>query len=427
MARLFKNILFFIVMLAACALYAQQSLQFSSKALTWQDCTALAAKNNTQYKTAQKNLEIAKSNYNLALNQYGPAANIQYGYQRSNYNIIDEQDNWSLTLSASQNIFNWEAIANIRIQKENFVLAQAQLQQASAAARYNLRQAYLGMIYAQEGIRLAQSIYQIRQASADMIRLQYEGGNESKGNTMRADALAFAANNNIKTARRNLDVARKNLIAALGIDWGGDFIIQDKLNPSEPKPFDINGAVENMPQIIISKSSLEIARRQLSASKAGILPNLTASGAWGLQDSKPNLQNSSDIWSLSVMLSYPIFANGLTASKENIDIAKSTLAQNEEALKQQYLSSKAQLQAILSALETDADTIESNKLLLASAEQMDKEANIQYLAGLMDFQIWQGVEQDLVNYKTAYLTSLYTAELDAASKDNLLGIGLTNE
>ena len=127
MARLSKNILLFAAMFAACVLYAQQSVRLSSNVLAWQDCVTLAIKNNTQYKTAQKNLEIAKSNYNLALNQYGPTANLQYGYQRSNYNIIDEQDHWSLTLSANQNIFNWEAISNIRIQKENLTLAQAQL------------------------------------------------------------------------------------------------------------------------------------------------------------------------------------------------------------------------------------------------------------------------------------------------------------
>ncbi|MCL2888089.1 MAG: TolC family protein [Elusimicrobia bacterium] len=407
-------------------LYAEDNPRgiFFSDILTWRDCLELTIKNNPQYIIAQKNLETARLNYNLAVNQYTPSANIQYGFQKSNYDILNQQNYWSLTASANQNIFNWEALSNIRIQKENTNQAAAQLQQTSAAVLYGLKQAYLAMLYAQQSVELYKNIYEIRKKSADMIRLQYEGGNESIGNNMRASALAVAANNGIKAAQRNLVVARKNLVAVLGVDIGNTFTLKDTLAPAASKPVDINSAAENTPQIIISKNALQIARLQLSSSKAGILPVLAAGGTWGLQDDKPDLRNASTIWTVSVMLSYPIFSGGITAAKENIDIAKTALEQSEEALKQQYFTTRAQLQAASAALETDIDTIDSNKLLLASAEQMDKEANIQYLAGMMDFQIWQSVEQDLVNYKSAYLTSLYTANLDSASLDNILGTGL---
>jgi len=173
--------------LAAAANAAQtgQSLRFSGNSLTWEDCVNIARQNNPQYKIAQAALQTAKSNYNLAVNQYTPSANIQYGYQKSNYNLLTEGgDTWLINITASQNIFNWQAISNIRIQKENLILAQADLRQTSATVRYNLRQAYLAMLYAQENIDVYKSIYDIRKKSADMIRLQYEGGNESKGNTI---------------------------------------------------------------------------------------------------------------------------------------------------------------------------------------------------------------------------------------------------
>ena len=147
-----------------------QVLHFSSNALTWQDCVNIARQNNQQYQIARKAVDTAQSTYNLAVNQYTPSANLQYGYQKSNYSTLAagnfNNDHWSLNISASQNIFNWQAISNIRIQKENLVLAQANLRQTSAAARYSLRQAYLAMLYAQESIDLYRSIYDIRKKSA---------------------------------------------------------------------------------------------------------------------------------------------------------------------------------------------------------------------------------------------------------------------
>jgi len=429
-----KNIFFLPVMLAiflcaANSISAQenrdnQSLQ-SADTLTWQQCVGIAQKNNQQYKIAQANFETAKSSYNLALNKYSPSANLQYGYQRSNYdNLTDKNLDWSGSVNVSQNLFNWEAISSIRIQKENLNLAQAQLRQASAAVRYSLRTAYLAMLYAQENIDLYKNIYDIRKKSADMIRLQYEGGNESKGNTMRADALAFAANNNIKNAEGNLVAARQNLVVVLGREQSNDFMIKDELNVIDAKTIDINSAVETAPQIIISGANLRTAELQVSSSKTGILPSLTASGSVGLQGDNPALADGQNFWDIGVLLSYPVFSGGITAAKENIDIAKSALTQSQQTLAQQYLAVKAQLQSVLSAIDADLNTIESNKLLLASAEQMDKEANIEYLSGLMDFQIWQSVEQDLVNYKSAYLSSIYNANTDEASRDNILGLGL---
>ena len=85
------------------------------------------------------------------------------------------------------------------------------------------------------------------------------------------------------------------------------------------------------------------------------------------------------------------------------------------------LTAKTSLQEIEINIEKYRDSIAISKMFMEAAAQRQKEANIKYLAGSMEFQTWQDIEQELVNNRISHLSSLYNYNLALAKRDKMLG------
>ncbi|MBO7431726.1 MAG: TolC family protein [Elusimicrobia bacterium] len=393
----------------------------NAETLTWQDCIDMANKTNNTLLMAKQDLQIAEYDYNVILNKYYPSVNFRYGFSRSGNGHTS--NNWSASLNASQTIYNFQSNAQIHSQQATINKTVAQLTKSSADVYYSIRQAFLQMCYAQENITLLENIYTMRKQSADIVRLQYEGGKESRGNMLKAQAQKQSAFVNVSNAKRDLLVARRTLAQTLGVDLNPVCTVDYKLEEVEDKEtIDVDNAVANCPDVILSSSTVEITKYSVDSSKGNLYPNISASASIGVSDeTNPIPPADSKNWNVGVALNYPLFSGGITSSINSIKAAKTNLEKAQENYKQTILSTKTSLEEILADIERTKDNIEIYQMFLEAATQRQKEATIKYRAGTMDFQTWQDIEQEFVNYQMSHLSALHNYNLALAKRDKILG------
>lgn len=403
-------------MLFANLLFAQDT-----KVLTWQQCIEMANKYNQDLIVAKKNLAIAEYDYYISWNNYYPAVDLKYGFNRNGNDVIE--DNWDLSLNASQTLYNFKDISELKSKKAGIDKTVAQLTQSCAGVYYSIKEAFLKMCYAQENITLLENIYTLRTQSSDIVRLQYEGGKESKGNMLRAQAQKHSAYTDVLNAKRDLNTARRTLAQVLGVDINQDFTVNGELTLIEDKTeFDVDTKALEVPDVIISSSDVKIAEYKVSYSKGDLYPNLSASASVGLSDAQGPLPPSdSKSWSLGVALSYPLFSGGITSVKNTINSSKAALEQSRQVYKKTILSTKTSLQDVQMTIERTKDNVTTYQMFLEASIQRQKEANIKYLAGTMEFQTWQDIEQELVNNQISHLSALHNYNIALAKRDKMLG------
>ena len=407
------------VLLAFCFACSVNSL--FAETLTWQDCIDMANKTNSALVMAKQDLKIAEYDYNVILNKYYPSVNFRYGFTRSGNGHTG--NNWSASLNASQTIYNFQSNAQIHSQKATINRTVAQLTKSSADVYFSIRQAFLQMCYAQENITLLENIYNMRKQSADIVRLQYEGGKESRGNMLRAQAQKQSAYVNVSNAKRDLAVARRALAQNLGTELSSVCMVDYKLEEVDDNTkVDVDNAVANCPDVILSSSSVEITRYSIDSTKGNLYPNISASASIGVSDeNNPIPPADSKNWSVGVALNYPIFSGGITSTLNSVKAANTALEKAQESYKQTILTTKTSLEEVLADIERTKDNIEIYRMFLEAATQRQKEATIKYRAGTMEFQTWQDIEQEYVNNQMSHLSALYNYNLALAKRDKLLG------
>ncbi len=412
-----KKAVYFL--LAFCFVSSVNSLY--AETLTWQDCIDIANRTNNTLLMAKQDLQIAEYDYNVILNKYYPSVNFRYGFTRSGNGHTG--NNWSASLNASQTIYNFQSNAQIHSQKATINRTVAQLTKSSADVYFSIRQAFLQMCYAQENITLLENIYNMRKQSADIVRLQYEGGKESRGNMLRAQAQKQSAYVNVSNAKRDLAVARRALAQNLGTELSSVCMVDYKLEEVDDNTkVDVDNAVANCPDVILSSSSVEITRYSIDSTKGNLYPNISASASIGVSDeNNPIPPADSKNWSVGVALNYPILSGGITSTLNSVKAANTALEKAQESYKQTILTTKTSLEEVLADIERTKDNIEIYRMFLEAATQRQKEATIKYRAGTMEFQTWQDIEQEYVNNQMSHLSALYNYNLALAKRDRLLG------
>ncbi|MFA6583244.1 MAG: TolC family protein [Elusimicrobiaceae bacterium] len=392
-----------------------------SDTITWEDCVDYALSANPSLAGSRSARESSGYDYKAELNDYYPQFGLGYSVNRSGNGSA--YTNWGLNLSATELLFSAKTNSAVRLKRSAMEKADAQLLSASAGARNDLRAAFINVLYAKENIDVSSDIYKLRKSNAEMIRLRYEGGRESKGNMMRAQALAEASYYEISSARRELETMRRSLSASLGMDDFRSFTASGSLADfTPPPPLDINASAWSNPDVQIGKVSLKIAQEQVVSAGADVYPTLSASQGLGWSGDSALPQDRQ--WNFGFNLNVPIFSNGPTYVSNKKKSAESLYRQSEETYRQTLFTSKTNLQTAQARLENAHDAVRSAAVLLQAAKQRHIEAQIQYLNGAMDFQIWEGIEQEFINYERSYLTSLREINLAKAALDKLLGVPL---
>lgn len=392
---------------------------WADKPLTWTDCLVAASKNHPDLISAKESIRQEQDSKKITASTLWPQASASFEAINSASNsprsgIKTNSNTFDYGLSASQLLFDgFKTINNVKASQENIKASQWNFQYVSSQVRFRLRTAFVNLLKAQEAIKLSKEIYDIRKQNLDLITLRYNSGTEHKGALLTAQANLAEAEFEIHQATRNLQVAQRDLIKEIGgkifepITVEGSFDIGIKY---EQTP-NLENLVEENPQLLRLRAQKNAASFDVKSNQSNFWPSVSLVGGVARSDqSWPPQTTGTDV---GVKVSWPLLEGGSRAAQ--LDQARSIvrdLGAQEQSLKDSLVLA---LEQSWSSLEDAIEQVSVEKNFLNAAEERAKIAQQQYAVGLLQYDNWTIIEDNLVSVKKTFLNTQTNALLAEAN------------
>ena len=407
----------------ACLL-ASATLAIAEAPLTLENCLAEAAENNPDLAASRSAVQKAKYDHRASYGDMLPQVSANAGSGRSSAESGEDgftttRDSATYGVSASQSLYTGgRNRAAVDQASANLQAAAADLEARRSTLSYDVRRAFAELLFAQEQIELAREIAKRRKDNLDLIQLRYEGGRENKGALLLTEASSRDAEYGVGQAERYLRVAQRQLARVLGRDESSDIRISGTLEAGHPAgAADFETLVADTPSHRRAVAQLFVARAGLDSAKSQYFPELSANASAGR--SGEEWMPEQDEWFLGVSLSFPFFQGGKNVM--NVRGAEAELQRVEANLR----STDAELVLTLEQTLADfADAVDRTGVQSAYLRAQDMRAEIgrsQYASGMLSFEDWDRIENDLISSQKEDLAGRRDAVLAEANWDKVQG------
>ncbi len=411
------------------------SLRAAPNSLTWQAAVAEASRNNAELKAAQENLRAANANVQVARAGYLPkiSASFTAGVNGSDANRsrggasslaqlqAETSESFGASLEASETIFDGFATQSRVSQAQSRVQeSEQQIQILKARLSYDLKTAYSGMMQAQRSLRLYQDIIKRREENLRLVELRFAAGQENKGAVRLSEAYLRQARFEEMQARDSFNVARSRLNKVLGRADDSSYDLKNDVPIGEiPGLVDFSALARNTPDFRLSQAQEQTATADLSLARAGFYPQLGLRGTIGRQDDQFFPENQS--WSLSVVLTVPIFSGGSDYYTRQGAINRLTAAGLTRENAERDIVARLR-QAHVNLVES-AERLKVDESFQDAVTLRAEIARSKYNNGLTTFDDWDLIESDLINRQRAVLTSQGNRVIADAAWEQVQGRG----
>ncbi len=393
--------------------------------LTWPESLQAARLNNPTLTAAGATVEKSRYDYKSARSVYFPTldgnASYNYGESRTDDNE-SSGDASSAGVDARYTLFSGGAnIARVDLARASLRVAEANWFSSLADVGSTLKENFARLLYAQEDIKLTRQITTRRKQNVDLVELRYESGKEHKGSFLRTRATYRDAVSEEHRAQRGLDVAQRNVAASLGRRYYDVVVADGRFDvaaiTNEP---DFNALLANTPDHIRSEAQLLSADASVRLAKSPFYPELSTHASASRNGEGFSLEN--DAWSVGVALSFPFYAgnkyvNDLASARVGLQIALANQQESDDQTLVRLESAWADLQDALDRRDVQRDFLEA-------AEVRAEIARSQYAGGLLSFEDWDQIEDDLTSAQTSMLSSERDTVLAEAAWERAQGINL---
>jgi len=402
--------------------------------LTWENCVSRAAKNNPDIRSAVEQVSssdsLAKAAYSGFLPQVTANANVtrgnsyafsQLGGVPLNFPAGDNSIS-SASLSVNQNIFAGFKDASLVEQgAAGRNLSRATLDSTKVQVSFDLKSSFANLLYAQKYVTLTEQITRRRVENAELVELHFEGGIENKGNVMLSNAFVGQAHYDNTVARDSTDVSRQQLARVMGLSDSSEFEITGGIPLAEPEAEpDLKKIAAVTPKYRQSVAQEQSSEAGVSLARANFFPNLDLTGTISSQGNNSFPDTSKR--SLMLNLSLPVFSGG--GDYYNY---KSASALSASSSYQRISVDQQLLPTLKQAFRVYVEAIEKlkvDKAFLEAAEVRAEIARSKYNNGLLSFEDWDIIENDLITKEKTYLQSERDRVIAEASWDLAAGKGV---
>lgn len=382
--------------------------------LTWQDCLKEAAENHPDLVVAYEDIRQSQSGKTIAASGLFPqiSADARIDVSQSKNSGFSKSSSYGV--SGEQLIFDGlKTIHETRAASENIKVSKEAFRFTSSQVRWRLRTAFIGLLRAQSLVKITEDIRQIRKQNWDLIKLRYESGMEHHGAFLTAEANMAEAEYDIKSAKRAVEVAQQELTKELGrgeffpITVEGDFAVEADIQQTP----DFSKIVKQHPSLLKAVAQENVARFDVRSTGADFSPTVSINGDLGKSGSSwpPDEFGSG----AGLRVSLPIFSGGLRVAR---------LAQAKSIYRQLQASERSTKDSLLVSLreswndfEDAVENIDVQKKFMAATEERSKIAEAQYSVGLISFDNWTIIQDDLVRQKKLLLDAQANALLAKAN------------
>ncbi|AZA47822.1 TolC family protein [Chryseobacterium carnipullorum] len=381
----------------------------AQKKWSLRECVDYAVEHNLQVIQNQYSKQIQDSNLKIAKNQYLPSVSgsmsnsVSFGQTSfGTGSLRNDRFSNSANLGADILLYNNGRLEKT-IRKTQFDVEASQYDVETIKNDISLQiaQQYLTTLLNREIVKISESAVENAQKQYDRAKITTQVGTTAQTILAEAEAALAREKQNLKTAEINVGRSLFAMAQLLQLPDYKDFDVEyvevpDQLQP-QLKSVDevLTTAFENQPQVKAAESRINSAIAQTEVSKTAFWPTLTGSVGIGSFynnllttnttgiDSAGNLVLERNLFGqykdnfgqqASISLNVPIFNKGITKlqveqSKINESVAKITLEQQKQTVRQNVQKAQfdvdANYETFLSAVETEKST----KLALEFADK----------------------------------------------------------
>lgn len=404
-ARVLVAALFFACLPGASALAVET--------LDWAQCLAEAASRHPDLRSAAESVRQSEAQRDIVKGGLMPTVSATAGGERSGSSAAPAKGAWSYGVNASQLLYDGaKTSSQIKSAKETVKASKHNESEVSVATRYALRAAFVQLLSAQKQVGLAEEIMTKRKQNLRLIALLYKSGTEHIGSLSKAQADLGEAEFEVAQARRGLELAQVVLGTQLGRASSGALRVtgQFTANESTRQSPDFDRIAKENPAYLNLTAQKDAAGYSLQAARSAFMPSVYLSTGVGNSAFRQLPPDRTD-WQAGIDVSVPIYAGGSgKAGVAKARAAVNQLSADEESL---YLSLKRSLAQAWKSFVDASGNVAVQKKFLAAASERARIADAQYSAGLVSFNEWTIIEDNLVSAKKSYLnaqSNLLTAE-----------------
>ena len=405
------------------------TVQFVANARTidWQTGLTLIQQNNPEWSAATQTLEATRALEAAARSGFLPEISASVGTSQ-NYNELtspSSQRSESANLNLSQNLFaGFSDLARYNEAKQNTMIAEMTWKQTKAKISYDYKSAYAGVIYAQDYVQLTKKILERRKENLNIVELRFNSGRENKGSVLLSEAYYQQSVYDSIQAGLQLDVAQNTLAQVLGLSLMDESLTVTKDIPvmdlADSAGFDFKKLSTLTLDYQKAVAQADASQYSHDQNKAAYYPSLNLTGSIGKVDSVFPPEN--DRWSIGLTLNIPLFSGGRDYANELSARYRKVAAEvNRTTVSYQVL---VKLKQAYTQFKLAIEKVKVDEKFKSAAQMRSEIAKKKYNNGLMSFDNWDIVENDLIQREKNTLSSSRDRVVGNANWEQVQGLGL---
>ena len=410
-----------IILFSSALLFSEAAAE---EILPWQDCVGEAKKNHPDLISAAEKIKQARATKEITRSAYLPQLNFDasevttknasFGVSGSSVELVsasssgssgsNRKTTYQYEVTAQQLLFDgFKTSFDLSSNERSISASKYNYDVTSSNIRLRLRTAYVNLLSVQEYLKVVQEIEESRKKTLELVRLRYEGGREHKGSLMTSEANLAQAIYDVAQAIRNIYLYQRQLTKELGRSrfslmtarGGLEVMDQARMLPN------FEYMAETTPLLRQLIAQKEAAVFGLKSAYANFFPQVYANGSAG--NTGTQWFPDKNEYSIGTSITFPIFDGGnriATAQK-----AKGVLGQSQADEKSGRDGVIYTLANTWTKLQDAIDNVELQKKTLDAAQERDKIAGAEYAIGLLSYDNWIIIENNLVSAKKTYITA----------------------
>lgn len=372
--------------------------------VSWKWCLSQARENNPVLASSFERVVQSRIDKELSISPVLPDVGSSMSFARGKRSASETASSHSYGISARQLVFDgFQTASDLMASSERVSAELYDHALISSNVRLFLRLAFINILRVQELVNISEEIAARRRQNYELIKLRYEGGREHRGALLIAEADLAQAEFDLEQAERSVLVSNRELLEQLGVSKELPFRVSGEFElrgDYSLKP-DLEELADTTPLLGEVMARKAAAAYDLRSAEADFLPKVFLTGSIGR--SSGSWPPRDDEWATGLSVSFPIFERG----RRFAEVARSTSRLSE--LKYQSLAAR---DSVLVTLERTWKELQDaitrlavqQKYLMATQERA-RITTAQYSAGLVSFNDWIIIEDNLARAKRTYLNA----------------------
>lgn len=222
--------------------------------------------------------------------------------------------------------------------------------------------------------------------SLDLVERKFDAGKVARSDVLTARTQLASDQAQLPELRQQLAAAQHALSVLVGqlpaLWTPPEFAFEDFTLPQDLPLTLPSELVRQRPDILAAEADLHASSAAIGVATANMFPSITLSGSLSVAESAAIINGPGAAYSLAAQVLQPVFRGGALRAQRNaaIDAFDASLANYQQTV----LVAFQQVADTLRALEHDAELVDAQQRLLATAEEALALQRVRYDAGKID-------------------------------------------